>query len=196
MTEQLPLFPLQTVLFPGGRLPLKIFEARYLDLVSHCVREEVPFGVCLIRRGSESGAPAEFFPTGTSARIMEWGQNADGLLHITVQGERRFRVLSSAAGSNRQIRGEVEWYEDLSTATVLEDRELAPLRELFMRASGALDLPGQLREAELHDPGWLSFRLAELLPDLVLKQTLLQMDSGRERLAHLRTLLSATATAV
>ena len=133
---------------------------------------------------------------GTSARIVEWGQRADGLLHITVQGERRFRVLSSVAGSSRQIRGEVEWCDESPASASLEDGELAPLRELFMRASGALDLPGQLCDAELHDPNWLSFRLAELLPDLVLKQTLLQMDSGRERLAHLRTLLSATATAV
>ena len=196
MTEQLPLFPLQTVLFPGGQLPLKIFEARYIDLISHCLRKEVPFGVCLIRRGSESGTPAEFFPMGTSARIVEWGQRADGLLHIIIQGERRFRVLSSVVGSNRQIRGEVEWCEELSVSTSLEDRELAPLRDLFVRASGSLGLPYPIRAAELHDPSWLSFRLAELLPDSVLKQTLLQMDSGQERLAYLRTLLSAPATVV
>jgi hypothetical protein len=196
MTEHLPLFPLQTVLFPGGRLPLKIFEARYLDMVSRCLREEIPFGVCLIRRGDESGAPAEFFPLGTSARIVDWGQRADGLLAITVHGDRRFRVLASAVEPSRQIWGEVEWCEEMHAVTSLGDRELAPLREFLLRASGSLELPYQIREAELQDPNWLSFRLAELLPDLGLKQSLLQMDSGQERLAHLRSLLMATAIAV
>ncbi|OGT81411.1 MAG: hypothetical protein A3H91_06740 [Gammaproteobacteria bacterium RIFCSPLOWO2_02_FULL_61_13] len=195
MTEQLPLFPLQTVLFPGGRLPLKIFETRYIDLVSRCLRETAPFGVCLIRRGTEAGMTAEFFPMGTSARIVDWDQRADGLLGITVQGERRFRVLAGSADSNRQIWGEVEWCEEPPNATSLADQELAPLREFLERASGTLELPYETRESELRDPNWLSFRLAELLPDLGLRQALLQMDSGQERLAQLRTLLVATRTA-
>ncbi len=195
MTGQLPLFPLHTVLFPGGRLPLKIFEARYVDLVSRCLRDETSFGVCLIRRGTEAGAPAEFFPIGTSARIVDWEQRADGLLGISVQGERRFRVLTSSADANRQIRAEVEWCEELPAAAPA-DGDLAPLRELLVQASASMAARYPIREADLQDPNWLGFRLAELMPDLGLQQTLLQMNSGQERLAHLRTLLLDTATTV
>ncbi len=195
MTGQLPLFPLQTVLFPGGRLPLKIFETRYIDLVSRCLRDEAPFGVCLIRRGTESGIAAEFFPIGTSARIVEWGQRADGLLGITIQGERRFRVLTSSVDSSQKIQAEVEWCEELPAAAPLTDHELGRLRELLLRASDSMALPYAIRNAKLEDPNWLSFRLAELLPDPGLRQALLQMNSGQERLAHLRTLLVATGTA-
>ena len=194
MTGPLPLFPLQTVLFPGGRLPLRIFEARYLDLVSRCLRDEGPFGVCLIRRGTEAGAPAEFFPLGTSARIVDWGQLADGLLGITVHGEQRFRVLTSSVDASGLVRAEVEWCEELPVTLSQADPDLGPLRELLVRASDSMALPYPISEAELDDPGWLSFRLAELLPDLGLKQMLLQMNSGQERLAHLRTLLVPSAT--
>lgn len=189
MTQQLPLFPLQTVLFPGGRLQLKIFEARYLDLVGRCLRDESPFGVCLIRRGNEAGAPAEFFPLGTSARIVDWEQRADGLLGITVHGERRFRVLSSSVDSSRQILGEVEWCEEMPAVTSPPDSELAPLRELLAHLSVSLTLPYQVNERELQDADWLSFRLAELVTDPGLRQSLLQMDTGHERLAHLRSML-------
>jgi hypothetical protein len=196
LTGPLPLFPLQTVLFPGGRLPLRIFEARYLDLVSRCLRDEAPFGICLIRHGTEAGAPPEFFPTGTSARIVDWGQLADGLLGITVQGERRFRVLTSSVAASGLVRADVEWCEELPVTLSQSDLDLGPLQKLLLRASDSMALPYPISESELHDPGWLSFRLAELMPDLGLKQMLLQMNSWQERLAHLRTLLVSSAITV
>ncbi|MEM9207821.1 MAG: LON peptidase substrate-binding domain-containing protein, partial [Pseudomonadota bacterium] len=89
-----PLFPLRTVLYPGGPLPLRIFEARYLDMISNCLKTESPFGVLLIREGAETG-PASTYEVGTLARITDWYQGSDGLLGVTAIGERRFRLLSA-----------------------------------------------------------------------------------------------------
>ena len=97
MTEktELPLFPLHTVLFPGGPVPLRVFETRYLDMVSSCLKGEGDFGVILIEEGSETG-PVSLHETGTVARIRDWYQGSDGILGLTVVGERRFRLQSVA----------------------------------------------------------------------------------------------------
>ena len=99
---QVPLFPLNTVLFPGGPLPLRIFEPRYLAMVSNCVQSDAPFGVLLIRDGNETG-PATTQEIGTLARITDWYQGSDGLLGVTAVGLQKFRVISSrreASGLN------------------------------------------------------------------------------------------------
>src|SRR3954447_1106911 len=90
----IPLFPLNTVLFPDGPLPLRIFEARYVDMVKFCMREQSPFGVVLIRAGSEVGTSSvgEASAVGTTARIIDFNALPDGLLGITCQGERKFSV--------------------------------------------------------------------------------------------------------
>jgi Lon protease-like protein len=80
------------VLFPGGPLPLRIFEARYLDMISRCLKTDTPFGVLLIRDGDETGA-ARTHTVGTLARIVDWYQGSDGLLGVTAAGEQRFRLL-------------------------------------------------------------------------------------------------------
>ena len=94
MSSDLPLFPLQTVLFPGGRLPLRIFEQRYMDMAKECLRENLPFGVCLIREGREVGEPALPEDVGCTARIVEWDMPQLGVLQVVTRGERRFRIRS------------------------------------------------------------------------------------------------------
>ena len=84
---KIALFPLNTVLFPEGELQLRLFEPRYLDMVSNCLQTDTGFGICLIRNGQEAGVPAEFFPMGTYAKIIDWDQMPDGLLGITVRGD-------------------------------------------------------------------------------------------------------------
>src|SRR5690348_14909498 len=91
--KALPLFPLNTVLFPGGPLPLRIFETRYVDMVRHCMRERCPFGVVLIHAGAEVGAVADTAAVGTTARIVDFHPMPDGLLGISCVGEHKFRVL-------------------------------------------------------------------------------------------------------
>ena len=108
----LALFPLHTVLFPGSFLPLRIFEMRYLDLVRRCLRTDSPFGVCLIRSGSEVGAAAECFAIGTAARIVDWEPLPGDLLGITVGGEWRFRVHAQTVAPDGLLLGEVERLPD------------------------------------------------------------------------------------
>ena len=92
---EIPLFPLGTVLFPGGPLPLRIFEARYIDLVRRCMREGSGFGVVLILDGTEAGdTPAQICDVGTYARIVDFSGEPGGLLGIEARGERRFRILA------------------------------------------------------------------------------------------------------
>ena len=96
-TLRIPLFPLGTVLFPGGLLPLKIFEQRYLDMAAACLKDDKPFGICLIAEGGEVGAPAAPHPVGTLATIGDWEMEQLGILMVTVHGSRRFRILDQLA---------------------------------------------------------------------------------------------------
>ena len=98
--ENIPLFPLHTVLYPHGRMPLRIFEPRYVDMVSECMKTGRGFGVCLIRQGSETGPAATCFNTGTYAEIIDFSRQADGLLTITIEGKRRFKVLQTGVQNN------------------------------------------------------------------------------------------------
>ena len=93
--ELLPLFPLQTVLYPGMPLPLHIFEERYRQMIDKCLEHDAPFGVTLIKKGVEVGGPAEPFDVGTSARIVEASRREDGQMDLMAQGVHRFRILET-----------------------------------------------------------------------------------------------------
>src|SRR4030095_11953049 len=108
---RLPIFPLSTVLFPGGLLPLRIFETRYMDMARDCLRDESPFGVCLITRGAEVGQPAAFETIGCVARIHAWDMAQLGVLNVRAVGVQRLRVLSSHVREDRLAVGEVELIE-------------------------------------------------------------------------------------
>jgi hypothetical protein len=186
--SELALFPLHTVLFPGGRLPLRIFEARYLDMIGRCLRDGGSFGVCLIRDGAEAGAPATFMSVGTSARIVDWSQLPDGLLGITAVGERRFRVCSSRAQADKLVLGHVDWLAEPAREAVRPEH--AWLRELHFRSG---DSPGGAEDGVMpsgDDAAELGFRLAERLPlPLAAKQRLLELDAPAERLDKIGEML-------
>ena len=97
-TLSIPLFPLNTVLFPGGLQPLKIFEQRYLDMAAACLKNNSPFGICLIDKGGEVGQAATPHAVGTLANIANWEMEQLGILMITAQGGRRFRIIDSHVG--------------------------------------------------------------------------------------------------
>lgn len=158
---RVPLFPLNTVLYPGGPLPLRIFEARYLDMISDCLKRESPFGVLLIKDGAEAG-PATTHELGTLARISDWYQGSDGLLGVTAIGERRFRLLSSERQKDGLNVGEVELMAEEPYVALPENYK--PLAEIL---EGVLDSLGKLYDAlekDYSDAGWLSYRFAEILP--------------------------------
>ena len=154
------LFPLNTVLYPGGTLPLKIFEARYVDLVSACLRDDTGFGVAPILRGREVGVPAETYPVGTVARIADWDQGDDGLLHITALGTTRFRISTVSHRPNGLIDAEIESFEDGDDPALSSNH--AHLAELFDALWQRLALP-RPSPAPLATRS-LCYRLAELLP--------------------------------
>ena len=181
---RLPLFPLNNVIFPGGVLPLRIFEPRYLDMISVCMKEGSGFGIALILSGSEVGEAAKTYDIGSRVRITDWTMRDDGLLGISVQSEGRFRILSTKVQPNQLIRAEVELLEEYPAQTFPSEYRLAIdlLRDIITKVGGHYaEIP-----PNYDDPAWVGNRLAELLPiDLIQKQHLLQMDDPLQRLERL-----------
>jgi Lon protease-like protein len=184
---ELPLFPLNTVLFPGGRLPLRIFEQRYMDMAKACLRERTPFGVCLIREGREVGAPAIPAAVGTLARIAAWDMPQLGVLQITALGEQRFRILERHVQPDGLARASIEMMDEESDSAVPASCSACVklLERVIEQQAGLLELPHRLDSAT-----WVSSRLAELLPlPLPAKQELLELDNARTRIERLNELL-------
>jgi Lon protease-like protein len=183
-TRQLALFPLNTVLFPCGPLPLRIFETRYLDMVRRCLREDCGFGVVLIARGQEAGAGQEFVQVGTEARIVDFTRLDDGLLGITCLGRERFRVLDAWQQADRLNLGTVA--DIPAEPTLPVPGEFAFLAEALKKILPELgDFYGGV-DKHFDDAAWVGHRLAELLPLATPdKQALLEMNDPLARLAAL-----------
>ena len=184
---ELPLFPLNTVLFPGGRLPLRIFEQRYMDMAKACLRDQSPFGVCLIREGREVGAPAIPADVGTLARIGTWDMPQLGVLHITALGEQRFRILERRVEPNGLARASIQMMdEEIDIAIPANCSGCVKLLEQVIQQQSALFEPPH----RLDSAAWVSARLTELLPlPLPAKQELLELDNARTRIERLNELL-------
>ena len=183
--EEIPLFPLGLVLFPGGPLPLRIFETRYVDLVRRCLRDGSGFGVVLIREGVEAGGPARTFGVGTYARIVDFSRQPDGLLGIRATGERRFRILERRRARDGLNLADVEWLADERPQPLPEEfAELGPTIDAILTQAGE---PYASLERRPGDASWVSARLAEILPvPAVHKQHCLELDDPVERLRYLR----------
>ncbi len=189
---EIPLFPLNTVLFPGGVLPLRIFEPRYLDMVKRCMRDASEFGVLLIRDGHEAEHRVEVVSVGTLTQIVDFDQLPDNLLGITTRGTRRFRVIEQRVQEDGLHLAKIE---------LLALDPCVPLPEEFERYARLLEqaLP-QMGDFFKHlqprydDAAWVSGRLAEVVPiPLDEKQRILEMDDPLERLQVLQPLIRGTA---
>ncbi|HVN44038.1 MAG TPA: LON peptidase substrate-binding domain-containing protein [Steroidobacteraceae bacterium] len=181
--SELPLFPLGTVLFPGGPMRLRIFEPRYLDMVRRCLRESQPFGVALILEGREDGAAARVAPSGTSARVVDFATLPDGLLGIECLGDRRFRILSRRQQADGLNLAEVEYLSEDPPRTL--PPELAHLGELLREVLPQLGERYAHAESRYEDAGWVGNRWAELLPlTAAEQQQLLELDDPVARLAQ------------
>lgn len=189
---RIPLFPLNTVLFPGGDLDLRIFEQRYLRMVSHCLRENQPFGICLIDEGQEVGGLAVPCRTGTLVRIIDWEQRSDGLLGINVHAEQRFKVIDYAADAQQLLYAEVTLLDNVPAVAVGE--RFQPLVELLLRIQDQLGEAGAAPPDQIDDATWVGCRLAELLPiPLRAKQRLLEVNDPMTRLQLLQRMLQPDA---
>jgi uncharacterized protein len=180
----IPLFPLQTVLFPGGPLPLRIFETRYTDMVRRCMRAQQAFGVVLIQQGDEAGEVATTATVGSTARIVDFNTLPDGLLGIACVGDRKFRVQRVWRASDGLNMGEVEWLPPEPALLLMAEH--ARLAAAVRRALDDLAEHYQHVERQFEDAAWVSARLAELLPiELNDKQALLEMEDPIARLEAL-----------
>lgn len=178
---EIPLFPLSTIVLPGGQLPLRLFEPRYIDMVKNCFKTDTGFGVCLIQDGREAGAIAEPYPQGTLVKIIDFDQGPDGLLHITAEGQQEFNLLTYAANSDNLLVGEVQ---------LLEPSEPTAMNESYSELSEKLAVileyvePSiKYEQKQMDNPDWICNRLLELLPlSAASKFELLQLPDTRSRL--------------
>lgn len=183
----IPLFPLSTVLFPDGPLPLRVFEPRYLDMVSRCLRQDSDFGVVLIVSGKDTGQ-VETSNVGTLARIIDWYQGSDGILGITAQGTRQFRLHGVSRQVDGLYLGDAELLPELPRQALPD--EFRPLATLL---ASVIDDLGRLYDAiekRYDDAAWVGCRLAEIVPmSPTDKQRCLELTDPIELLQFLRPML-------
>lgn len=189
----LPLFPLKTVLFPGGVLPLRVFETRYIDMVRECMKEDAPFGVVLIQAGQEVGAAAEPEHVGCLAYITQWDMPSLGLMTLQTQGGERFRILETRILPDQRVEARFE--------TIAPDPDI-PVSSIHVECAKSLkrvidniDARGKAehgdafdspfsRPARLDNAAWVANRWCEILPiPLKARQKLLELESAEARLS-------------
>ncbi|MCO5112186.1 MAG: LON peptidase substrate-binding domain-containing protein [Burkholderiaceae bacterium] len=201
----LPLFPLASLLFPGGMLALRVFEVRYLDMVRKCHQAGAPFGIIGLRSGQEvrrAGAPAEqLYEVGTLATIEELQSPQPGLIQLLCRGDQRFRIVQSRLLPHRLWVADVEMLaadlpvsvpEHLAATTRALEQVLASLRERDPTSPAAI----APTDAQLDNCGWVANRWCELLPvPLELKQRLMQLDNPLVRLELVGDVLERTGIA-
>lgn len=196
-TGWLPLFPLQTVLFPDGILPLRIFETRYIDMVRECMRLDKPFGVVAIREGNETGQAAQPESIGCTAAIFHWDMEAGGLLMISTRGGLRFRIRETRVLADQRLEARVD-YLDADPAVALRPEQtdcgdaLKAITDDFDQRVGrnnAQDYPFAL-PLRLDEAGWVANRWSEILP-LALKtqQELMELNDPAMRLTLIQACL-------
>jgi len=186
--NSVPLFPLRTVLYPDGPLPLRIFETRYLDMVSECLRSDINFGVVLIAEGQEAEGSVSTHALGTLAKIVDWDQEPDGLLGVRALGQKRFRLLSIEAQSDGLNMGRIETLPPEPAVPL--PGEFAGMASLLRSVLADMtELYGHTEE-RYDDASWVGYRVSELLPlELEQKQLCLEIDDALERLEYLRPYL-------
>lgn len=186
---EIPIFPLNTVLFPGGTLSLKVFEQRYLDMAAACMRNMVPFGVCLIASGKEVGETAVPHEIGTLAHIGQGDMPQLGILMLSVRGGRRFRLLSQSTQPDGLLRAQVELLSEPEYQTVPDEQQgLLPLLRKIVSDLGPEKMP---EPHAFDDATWVGYRLTEAVPVQPLaKQKLLELNDPISRLEILFAYLS------
>lgn len=184
----LPIFPINAVLFPGGKLSLKIFESRYMDMVKACLKDDTPFGIALIKEGSEIGS-ASPEKIGCMARIVDWDMPELGILNVKALGLQRFFLLDTWVLESGLRMGKV------TRVSVEPPHEMAAKHESCRVILEQIIT--KLGEENFHmpfiydDAVWVSYRLAEVLPlKLIVKQQMLEMNDPAARIEILHNFLS------
>ena len=175
------------MLFPGGVLPLKIFEQRYLDMTKVCIIEDRPFGVCLIKEGREVGTPAVPSEVGCLARITQWDMPQLGIFHLLTEGTQRFRIVHSSVQKSGLISATIETLPG-EQKVAPQDTLCSDILQAIIEKLGAGRFPAPHR---FDDAAWIGYRLSEVLPiSLDTRQQLLQIADPQMRLTQLSQILS------
>lgn len=179
---QMPIFPLGTVLFPGGLLPLRIFETRYMDMARACLRNKTPFGVCLIKSGREVGEAAVPEKFGTLAEIVDCDMQQLGLLLVKARGTERFEILEHRSNSQGLVLAHIERLPPEPDLPL--DERFAPVRQLLQTIIAEhQDPPVFFEPYRLDSTSWVGQRLADIVPiSAAAKLRLLEMDDCEARL--------------
>lgn len=192
-SDFVPLFPLNTVLFPDGILPLKVFEARYIDMVSDCMMQQRPFGVVLIKSGAEVGRAAQPEAVGCLAKIIHWDMHDLGLLTLRTQGGQRFRILQQRVLADQRLEAQIEMMASdvqakpdaihVSCAATLK-MLIADVNQKGRSEYGDEYVSPFSSPLQLDNAGWVANRWCEILPlPLKARQRLMEMTDGQARLA-------------
>ena len=185
-----PLFPLNSIVLPRGRIPLQLFEPRYIDMLTRCLKEDRGFVVVLLQEGGEAGRTVAFYDIGTYVRIIDFQQLDNGLLGITVEGESKVSVIRSWQQEDGLNLGDVECLiEEVESEVPESFSELPSVLKALFRHPVIRDLNMEIDYGDARDVGW---RLTELLPlDKQEKQRLVELQDPLERLGRLQELLEA-----
>ena len=187
--ETVPIFPLATVLYPGMRVPLRIFESRYMEMAKACLKHDSAFGVCLIREGEEVGTPAVPEAVGCLARIGEWDMETLGILKVKAEGLERFRLLRTKTTGAGLILGDIERMPGEPKAP--DAPGLADCSLFLQKVFAAIGNDRFAGEPAYDDATWVGFRLAEVLPlrnDV--RQKMLELTDAALRLGVLHQFLA------
>jgi Lon protease-like protein len=185
---KLPLFPLNTVVFPGGQLPLRVFEQRYLDMVKQAIADNTPFGICAIREGAETGTPAVPYSVGTLVEVTDWDMPQTGILQIDTRAHDRFVVRSIRTDPSGLLIGSVESVSVEPAMAIPDELELAiEILRHIIEEFGDTHFP---MPHEFDNAVWVGYRLSEVLPlKLSVKQNLLEMNDSLMRVRILTEFL-------
>jgi Lon protease-like protein len=181
MKNNIPIFPLSSITFPGGYMPLRIFETRYIDMVKECVKNNTGFGISLTKPNSE-----DYYNVGTYCKISDWEQMNDGLLGITIRGKSRYKIVKSEVQNDKLIRADVESMDEPKFIDV--PKELMPYSDFL---KNILEQYPKFYHDEapkyFTESGWVGSRLAEILPmPLNEKQVILEIEDYLVRLYRIK----------
>ncbi len=184
----MPIFPLKSIVLPGGIFPLRIFERRYLDMVRDCIKNDSNFCIALVRSESKSSYINDVYSVASSVKIVDWNQLEDGILGITVEGKNLVKIESCELNSKNLLTGNVENIEQ-------EKEYLIPEKYLLLSKFYKKIYPGiknfiDYKKERYSDASWVGFRLTECLPlDLSTKAGLISSDNALERLEKIHVII-------
>ena len=159
--EVLPIFPLGNVLLPLGRMKLRIFEARYMDMIAGCMQANSPFGICLIEKGKEVGEAAQPHLVGVEANVIDWDMQQQGMLGITVSGGRRFRIADYVVTPQNTVEASIDWLAETDMEVPAEYASMQSLLQLAAADKGQEVIAAPYR---FDDANWVGHRFTEILP--------------------------------